>query len=243
MTPILFSDADNTLWDTDAVYRKAHQWLFSEMTRQLNIRPVVDDPVSFVRAIDQEIASSHPEHLRYPAILLVQELGSRIFGNKNYRALIDSVEGISDQFTRIISAKPALREGVRDGLTHLELMRCSVHIVTEGNPARCADLLEYHHIAHHVKSVRTFTKIREHFLALWAEIPPNSAPWVIGDQLTRDIFPARDAGFRTIYFPSSFRPKWEEAFEPVAPPLQIDTFAEVPSILYGQSAMRQNIVG
>lgn len=32
---------------------------------------------------------------------------------------------------------------------------------------------------------------------------------MIGDQLDRDIVPAKEAGLTTIYFPGGFQPKWQ----------------------------------
>src|SRR3546814_1138058 len=36
-----------------------------------------------------------------------------------------------------------------------------------------------------------------------------STAFMVGDQLQRDIRPAKEAGLRTIYFPGGFRPHWE----------------------------------
>ena len=56
---------------------------------------------------------------------------------------------------------------------------------------------------------------------------------MVGDQLERDIRPAKEAGLRTIYFPGGFKPKWEASSNNVHPDYQISSFAEVPAIVFG----------
>jgi hypothetical protein len=36
---------------------------------------------------------------------------------------------------------------------------------------------------------------------------------MIGDQLDRDIVPAASAGYRTLYYPSAFLPRWHKQIE------------------------------
>jgi putative hydrolase of the HAD superfamily len=54
---------------------------------------------------------------------------------------------------------------------------------------------------------------------------------MIGDQLDRDIRPAKEAGLRTIYFPGGFRPGWEVDEQSVRPDFRIDRFDAVPTIV------------
>jgi putative hydrolase of the HAD superfamily len=231
MQPVLFSDADNTLWETDAVYRQAHRWLFSEVTNLMSVHPEGDDPISFVRAIDQEIAASHPNHLNYPPLLLVQELLARLSGRELSASLEGSVAEISANFERMLIDPPVLREGVKDGLIRLQALQYPVHVITEGSLNRCSRLLGHHKIARYVESVRAVKKDKQHFAALYAQLTPNLSGWVVGDQLTRDILPARAAGLQTIYFPGSFVPTWEQSVTPGPETAQIDTFASVPLII------------
>jgi ribonucleotide monophosphatase NagD (HAD superfamily) len=44
----------------------------------------------------------------------------------------------------------------------------------------------------------------------------NNPAIVIGDQLDRDIAPAKQAGLITVFFPGGFRPKWQLDHEDVA---------------------------
>ncbi len=51
--------------------------------------------------------------------------------------------------------------------------------------------------------------------------------FVVGDQLDRDIAPAREAGMKTIYFPGGFHPEWAPAVENVLPDASVSSFLEV----------------
>src|SRR3546814_21011924 len=52
-----------------------------------------------------------------------------------------------------------------------------------------------------------------------------SNAFMVGDQLQRDIRPAKEAGLRTIYFPGGFRPHWELKEQSVHPDFRVDRLA------------------
>jgi putative hydrolase of the HAD superfamily len=54
---------------------------------------------------------------------------------------------------------------------------------------------------------------------------------MIGDQLDRDIVPAMEADFLTIYFPGGFQPNWLDKYNGINPNHKINTYSEVPEIL------------
>lgn len=230
MTPVLYSDADNTLWETDAVYRRAHLWLFGEAVARSGITANVDDPVGFVRAIDQELAESHPAGLRYPPSLLVNQLLRRMSGGE-YAPPEGLANEIAGEFTKMTDEAPALREGVQVGLQRLSLMKCPVRVITETSLQRCERLLRLHHIADYVASVDSVTKDDQYFLGLKRQVPVNSRGWVVGDQLSSDILPARNAGFQTVYFPGSFQPRWEQDLILHPDIFQVTSFADIPAII------------
>jgi putative hydrolase of the HAD superfamily len=229
MTSILFSDADNTLWNTDAVYHRAHQWLFEEAVERLAVSPEIVDAVGFVRSIDQELAESHSAHLRYPPPLLVKELLRRL---SSIATPSESLVGdITSQFIKMTNESPMLREGVREGLERLHVLKYPVHVITEASVEKCTRLLRHHNIAEYVESVESVSKNEQYFLLLRRQLPTEDLAWVVGDQLTRDILPARSAGFRTAYFPGSFQPKWELPIALDPDIMQVATFAVVPTIM------------
>jgi putative hydrolase of the HAD superfamily len=104
-------------------------------------------------------------------------------------------------------------------------------VITEGSLRRVARNLEHHRIAGYVQSKDAVKKDQQGFAALRARHAADSLGWVVGDQLTRDIFPARDAGLRTIYFAGSFQPQWEQSLDIGRETIAIETFASVPLIL------------
>jgi putative hydrolase of the HAD superfamily len=235
MTPILFSDADNTLWDTDAVYRRAHQWLFSELVTTWAVTAEIPDPVGFVRSVDQELAESHPAHLRYPPSLLVNELLGRLLPN-GVSPSESKANEIASEFIKMTSELPVLREGVREGLEHLHFLKYPVHVITETRLERCARLLQHHNIAEYVESVESVTKDEQYFMRLRERLSADTPGWVVGDQLTRDVLPAHSAGFHTLYFPGSFQPRWEQPVVLDPDIIRVTTYAAVPTIMKSAQA-------
>src|SRR3546814_7324092 len=63
-----------------------------------------------------------------------------------------------------------------------------------------------------------------------------STAFMVGDQLQRDIRPAKEAGLRTIYFPGGFRPHWELKEQSVQPDFRVHRFDPLPAIVAGETA-------
>jgi len=57
---VLVTDADNTLWDTNAMYADAQISLYKRISQKLKLS-TSKESLSFVREIDQAIAQKHPE--------------------------------------------------------------------------------------------------------------------------------------------------------------------------------------
>jgi hypothetical protein len=55
----VFVDADNTLWDTDAVFASAQLELLAGVEELVGIGSVATDPLAFIREIDQQLAERH----------------------------------------------------------------------------------------------------------------------------------------------------------------------------------------
>jgi putative hydrolase of the HAD superfamily len=55
--------------------------------------------------------------------------------------------------------------------------------------------------------------------------------FMIGDQLQRDIVPAKVAGLITIYVPGRFRPRWEPDEEAVGPSYRVARFDQAAEII------------
>src|SRR3546814_12927607 len=70
-----------------------------------------------------------------------------------------------------------------------------------------------------------------------------STAFMVGDQLQRDIRPAKEAGLRTIYFPGGFRPHWELKEQSVQPDFRVDRFDAVPAIVAGETERKTVVSG
>ena len=245
LTPVtVFVDADNTLWDTDSVFAAAQLALLASVEAAISLKASSADRLAFVRAIDQAIAERHHAGLRYPPRLLAHGVALALAGSVGDYAAKRAWRGehndllpkgavaeVEKNYFEAIGHLPSLRLGVPEGLEGLEVAGCTVLIVTEGARARVEKT------AMKLKLVGNFTQIIKgpkrselyrRVLKLSA-VPQRS--FMVGDQLDRDIAPAKLAGIETIYFPGGFQPRWARKGVLVQPDHRIESFAEVPSIV------------
>ncbi|MGW9946522.1 putative hydrolase of the HAD superfamily [Rhizobium leguminosarum] len=249
--PLVLIDADNTLWDTDGVFAEAQLGLLDAVEHAANLAGPKADRLEFVREFDQELAQRHHLGLRYPTRLLIDALtlGLRGVGSQEAvrrawsngadsgldRALVAKME--SDFFANI-AKQPKLLVGVVKGLRDLASIGATSVVFTEGSRKRVMRTIESHQLSGFVdrvfeapKTVRMFERVKK--LAT-----VNQSIYVIGDQLTRDIRPANEAGVKTIYIPGGFQPKWE--FEAgTLPTFQAPSFdAAVTFLLHSEDDAR-----
>lgn len=236
-TPALFTDADNTLWNTDAVYARAQHGLLAALGRHFDV-PIAlaaADALAFLRRIDQRIAAQHPKGLRYPAALLALGLRRALRGDEagavDLAVLLrddDSDLGvIVDQYVEALRALPQKRRGVSQGLKIAHEMQSPVTVVTEGAKKRCIDLLDRHRLSKFVNDCVSMKKSVDAYRSLSKGM---ASGLMVGDQPDRDILFASRAGLRTCYFPGNFVPFWSERVA-VVPDFQIESYAEVPVAL------------
>lgn len=227
-----FSDADNTLWDTDGVFRAAQLGLLDDVEAIVNAKCNVADRLAYVRKIDQGIANKHHRGLRYPVELLVNAIGHILRNGSNDAAVAFGLTGrpilppdestnVVTRFHSALGLNPDLRPGVRQGLATLLDRGLPVTVVTEGHKDRIAHLLDHHALKAYVTDVVEATKTKELFLRL-TRLYPTSQCWMIGDQVDRDIEIARLAGMNPVYFPGGFFPSWSQAVDTTV--LQVDSY-------------------
>lgn len=213
------TDADNTLWDTDSVFANAQLALLEAMEAASGQPLESGDRLRFVREIDQGIAAQHHRGLRYSAELLALGVWERLSG----RSLADSVRralngspssstlrSVSEAFSAGLCEVPSLRPGVIEGLIELRDRGADIIVASEGSKARIERTLTHHNVASFVRMCIEAPKTTELFRRL-ATASERKEPWMIGDQLDRDIVPSRAAGYRTVYFPGSFMPHWHRS--------------------------------
>lgn len=252
---ILVTDADNTLWDTDAVYANAQLTLLAAVEEAMGTRASSDDRLSFIREIDQKLAIEHHQHLRYPPRLLVTAIALTLSGISPMQAAKGTVRAsltspkeinpdkVADQFIeQIRTGIPVLRIGVLKGLQNLQTLGVSIVVATEGPEDKCRTLVEYHGLMHLVEKIVSAPKTVEFFRRVARLMGAREdLCFSVGDQLDRDIAPAKQAGYRTIYFPGGFKPLWTPEEVSIAPDYRIGSFEEISPIIKRYARDRENI--
>lgn len=241
----IFVDADNTLWDTDTVFANAQLGLLGHVERSSGMKAIAEDRLALIRSVDQAIAERHHAGLRYPPHLLARGVelvlehghaadeAARLAwrGRPVYTLDESEVEKIETAYFQDIAKNPALRPGVADGLKRLHSAGHTLLIVSEGRKAKIESVAEqlgvracFDRVIEGIKSAELYRRI------LRLTGMPKRA-FMIGDQLDRDIVPAKAAGLETIYFPGGFQPRWSLNFSQAQADHVIETFARVPAIV------------
>jgi len=237
-------DADNTLWDTNQIYADAQLTLLADVEKVLGKRAMVDDRLLWIRKIDQRLAERHHARLRYPPRLLAKAVGLALRGMDIATATRFAWSGgrsegqleettalrIERAFFDHLKETPKLREGVARGLERLHNAGCSIMILTEGSRDKVLALLEKYGLAKCVTSVIEAQKEQKLFERVAVKAQRAKA-YMVGDQLDRDIIPAKAAGLMTIFFPGAFQPKWQPEESAVLPDLKIGNLEEAATFI------------
>lgn len=240
----VFVDADNTLWDTDGVFAAAQLGLLTQVEATTRAPLDVADRLAYVRAIDQEIAERHHAGLRYPPKLLINATAAALGGEQPFRAarlaltgsLIspissEALAAIEQRYFSDLGSPPVLRPGVADGLLALERAQCVVLIVTEGARAKIAQNTSRLGLDGHFTRIVEGPKRADLYRRVLRLSGTPARAFMIGDQLDRDIAPAKAAGLETIYFPGGFQPRWSPAIDQIRPDHIVASFAEAAGII------------
>lgn len=215
----LFTDADNTLWDTDSVFAAAQLEMLREIERITGRKAPGDDDrgLAFLRNLDQRIAASHPDHLRYPPSLLAHGLALVLEGRgvdevaaemtERDAATASGFEAVEARFVESLQRLPPLRTGVREGLLAVATAHVPIKIVTEASAERCRKHLVDHQLATMVSDVISLRKTTDAYLQLKRKAGGGRC-FMVGDQIDRDVTAAAAAGFSTFFFPGGFAPYW-----------------------------------
>lgn len=241
---VVFVDADNTLWDTDSVFATAQLNMLERVEKATGTVAATNDRLAYVRAVDQALAERHHAGLRYPPKLLVRGLEAALAGVPVERAaraarrgsdtgsLSDSsVSEIEQAFFDDLSRSPEIRTGVREGLEALQMANCLVLVITEGQRTRIEKTMKRLHLGNLVDRIIEGPKRPELYQRVLRLVGPSKRAFMVGDQLDRDIAPAKAAGLETIHFSGGFRPRWTPEEGLIQPDHQIRTFSDVSSII------------
>ncbi|MBO9669573.1 MAG: HAD family hydrolase [Sphingobium sp.] len=239
----VFVDADNTLWDTDGVFAAAQLNLLAAVEVATSLQSQEADRLAFVRAADQGIAERHHAGLRYPPRLLIAALADALHGENVARAARlaltgsgkariaeDVMASIEAAYFGDLGCPPAIRPGVEAGLLTLEAAGCTVLIVTEAARAKVERTAERLGLGAHFTRIVEGIKRPDLYRRI-LRLTGTPGAFMVGDQLDRDIAPAKAAGLETIYFPGGFQPRWTPAVDMVRPDHVVSSFAEAARII------------
>lgn len=257
VTPVtVFVDADNTLWDTDNVFAAAQLALLADVEIAIDRKVPSADGLAFIRAVDQALAERHHAGLRYPPRLLAHGVAMALEGGpadyaaklawqgKRQDALSETVAAeVERKYFEALGRAPPLRPGVLQGLKALELGGCTVLIVTEGARRRIEETATKLGLLGHFTRIIEGEKRPELYRRVLKLISARPPSFMVGDQLDRDIAPAKLAGLETIYFPGGFRPRWTPEEALVQPDYRIHSFVEVPSIVLKNIELGRSVAG
>lgn len=246
---VVLTDADNTLWDTDAVFANAQLGILRAIEDELGVPCRAQDRLAFVRMYDQALAAKHHLHFRYPPLLLSfaiaiglggtradEAAGLAIGGSERARILsIPAAERIVADYRLTLNEAPSLLPGVRDGLARAAAAGLDVYVLTEGRIEKQRETIAHHGLTGSFTGVFEVTKNTQQFERMNRRFAPARIV-MVGDQPDRDITPAVQAGCLAVLIPSKFRPGWYESQNRVAASFVATDFAEAISWAAGVDA-------
>lgn len=227
---VVLVDADNTLWDTDEVFREAQLLVLARVEEATGSACAAIDRLEFIRSYDQALAQKHHLHLRYPAQLLVRSVEAGLAGIAPEVAARDVIAGrtltgsaldhsgvdaIVSDYTHALTRTPQLLDGVAEGLRAAKDAGLRLFVMTEGRIEKQKRLLDLHGLLGFFEGVWEMTKERGQFDRVVSKFA-DARVVVVGDQPDRDIIPAKAAGCSTVLVPSRFKPSWQTAGGPSA---------------------------
>lgn len=238
VNPVILTDADNTLWDTDSVFSAAQLCLLSSVEEMTSNRYAQDDRLEFVRRYDQALAAIHHAHLKYPPTLLVRALEMALRGTDPSTAAAvvcrgghssnigqSAIDLAVEEYFASLGRLPDLLPTVRESLALLRDAGIRPFILTEGRIDKQKKILLHYSLTDLVSGIYEVTKDRAQFERLRLRFSPAEVV-IVGDQLDRDIIPAKAAGCSTVLVPGRFRPYWHREDQASEASVVASTFAE-----------------
>ncbi|APG86990.1 hypothetical protein SAMCCGM7_pB0275 (plasmid) [Sinorhizobium americanum CCGM7] len=204
------------------MFAAAQLRLLANLITELAIDVAFHDRLAYMREVDQALASRHHLGLRYPPRLLIAALCHRLLGDQPGLAarkawtdpstiplMNDAAAETEKQYLSDLRVTPRLLPGVHKGLERMHRADATLVLVTEGGRDRVEKLLQANRIDQYINRIIDAPKRKELFARLVRLFGSDAPVYMIGDQVTRDILPAAEAGLRTIHIQGKFRPAWE----------------------------------
>jgi putative hydrolase of the HAD superfamily len=255
-TVIVF-DADNTLWDTNAVFRDAQLELLRVFEKN-GLISSAEEELTTLREIDRALISRSGD-LEYDFKALASALARYYTGTVSTDEAADHGLGQDLQpgsqelinrscraFDKALKRIPPLDENVLEVLTALRKSRSAgsqimILMFSDGKPDRLKRVLEAHHLDKRIfddvviskKSVTSFENLKrgavKHLSKAAGHTPTLFV--MIGDSLQRDIAFANRAGFTTVYKPADFFGEETPSGPGEEPNFRISSLAELLDLL------------
>lgn len=207
---VLITDADNTLWDTNQVFAEAQLQLLSAVERYAGRVSQKADRLALVRRHDQALARRDHRGLKYDPVLLVREVW-RVVAGDSVPPIDDKIANeIASEFMDNLRIRPRLRQGVCEAIAVMSENDVRIWVVSEGSRERVLEALAAYDIERTVSRLLIAEKTTSLYNRLRKLVPSTSKVVAVGDQLDRDIEPAKNAGLQTAYFPGGFTPVWTD---------------------------------
>jgi putative hydrolase of the HAD superfamily len=228
--PLVFVDADDTLWENNRYFTAVlDEW--AQLMARLGT-----DPVRALAVLEAEEDRSIPVH-GYGAVPFAASL-HRAFGDLVPRApaaVRSTLRAFAERAEASIRDHPIdLLPGVAEGLERLA-ERARVVVLTKGQDEEQRAKVARSGLGRYLtavrvvveKSVRTYAEAAARFDA------QPGACWMVGNSPRSDVNPARRAGLRTVYVPHPA--PWHRDLEPLleeGPECHVaTTFADVPGLI------------
>jgi len=258
---VVVFDADNTLWDTNAVFRHAQLSLLRVFAKANSFHDE-DKELAVLRRVDRELINQlgrfeYDFHILATAIayyyyknLSVEDSVSQAISdttsqfNSELSLIIDEAHLI---FEKELKQIPALFPDTETILSSIHSCKSHKHsiavlIFSDGSHSRLERILQAYGIRERglfdeiiigAKSVESFCKAKMAGLKyLGDEADPERTLFVmIGDSLQRDIKPANKAGYITVYKPANFLGQEIPSEKDEKPCYTITTLNELTPIL------------
>ncbi len=260
MQGILLFDADNTLWDTDSVFRQAQVAMLRVLARiQITEEPELQ--LSRLRAMDDELVAhfgTHEYDFRVLATALAYHYTLGYSAAESAHMVLSSPSGLNPELAPIVEeASRAFADGLQqipplyaDTMPVLSSIRLSVsahdRIVTimlsEGDINRLERTLAAYQVRERGlfdeiilcrKSVAVIRQAEQAGRSLLPTVSPDVANigMLIGDSLQRDIKFGNQAKLITVYKPSSYRGDETPGDPSEQPSYSIERLAQLLPIL------------
>jgi putative hydrolase of the HAD superfamily len=244
-------DADNTLWDTNAVFRDAQVEMLSVLASK-GLLEEPEDHVEELRRLDRQLMGKMGRNeydFRALADALIIYYRDACDPGKAVKTVVEEHargEGYSslaknayERFSDTLKEVPDLLLGVRETLRAIgdlkEQHDVTLALFSEGNEDRLYRILEVHNDVAECfdlirvigkKDVASFEDLRQ---SLKRKVGDSENPTcvMVGDSINSDIRPANKAGFVTVYKPADFEGRETPADEAGQPDFTIEQVSEV----------------